>query len=179
MSGLLFGVLASLAVAVNGIFTKKYLHKTEALQKSEARLVLVNNLNATLLFVPLIAMNGELYNFLAFPAVYMLRFWLALLLAGLFGVALAYVSVLSIELTSPLTHNVSGTAKSAFQTILGVAFYSEWGLKTGLWWLSNCFVLAGSVLYALIRHYEMKPITPASPSASATDTLDKVTVIRK
>ena len=144
-----------MAVALTGIFTKKYLHRVAELEKSEARLVLVNNVNASILFMPLILVCGEGATLASSVAILMPRFWLSLGVAGLFGVGLAYISVVCIEITSPLTHGVSGTAKSACQTLLGVIYYVEWSLKTGLWWVSNLLVIVGSLLYAYIRHREM------------------------
>jgi solute carrier family 35 (GDP-fucose transporter), member C1 len=42
-------------------------------------------------------------------------FWSAMTVAGFFGFAIGIVTVLQIKATSPLTHNISGTAKAAVQ----------------------------------------------------------------
>ena len=47
-----------------------------------------------------------------------------LLVSGLLGFMMGIVSVMQIRATSPLTHNISGTAKAGVQSIL--AFYI-WG----------------------------------------------------
>ena len=39
---------------------------------------------------------------------------------------------LQIKVTSPLTHNISGTAKAAAQTVLATHWFMEVGLA--LWW---------------------------------------------
>ena len=39
--------------------------------------------------------------------------------------AIGYVSGLQIKVTSPLTHNISGTAKAAGQTVLATHLYNE------------------------------------------------------
>ena len=57
-------------------------------------------------------------------------------------------------MTSPLTHNISGTTKSYVQTVLGVIVYNE--VKTLLWWASNFMVLIGAALYSQVRTAEMK-----------------------
>ena len=77
-----------------------------------------------------------------------------LVYAGLMGFAIAYVTGLQIQVTSPLTHNISGTAKAAFQTVLGVLYYVE--IKSGMWWLSNLVVLFGSMAYTHVKHAEMR-----------------------
>jgi GDP-fucose transporter C1 len=46
-------------------------------------------------------------------------------MAGLLGFSMGYVTGYQIQMTSPLTHNVSGTAKSYVQTLLAVVAYSE------------------------------------------------------
>ena len=57
-------------------------------------------------------------------------------------------------MTSPLTHNISGTTKSYVQTVLGVIVYNE--VKTLLWWASNFMVLIGAALYSQVRTAEMR-----------------------
>lgn len=47
-----------------------------------------------------------------------------LLVSGLLGFMMGIVSVMQIRATSPLTHNISGTAKAGVQSIM--AFYI-WG----------------------------------------------------
>ncbi|KAA0192364.1 GDP-fucose transporter 1 [Fasciolopsis buskii] len=75
-----------------------------------------------------------------------------MILSGLLGFAIGFVSALQIQVTSPLTHNVSGTAKAAAQTVLAVAIYRE--IKSISWWLSNLVVLFGSAAYAYVRQKE-------------------------
>jgi hypothetical protein len=88
--------------------------------------------------------------------------------------AIGYVTGLQIKVTSPLTHNISGTAKAAGQTVLATHLYNELGrnksvrsihlypvvkTKPSLWWFSNFMVLGGSVAYARVRTLEMKKNT--------------------
>ena len=75
-------------------------------------------------------------------------------ISGVFGLGMGYVTSLQIQMTSPLTHNVSGTAKAYVQTLLGVVYFEE--VKTPLWWVSNVFVLLGAALYSHVRGQEMK-----------------------
>lgn len=67
-TGTLFGVLASLCVSLNAIYTKKVL---PAVDGSIWRLTFYNNVNACVLFLPLLLLLGEL------PALYNFPSWAA------------------------------------------------------------------------------------------------------
>jgi len=151
MLGVVFGISASLCVALNSIFVKRVLPLVD---NNEWRLTLYNNFNATFLFMPIMLLLGEHGVVLDFPKLWDLKFWSMMTLGGLFGVAIAIVTTLQIKFTSPLTHNVSGTAKACAQTILAIMIYPQ--DKTSLWWLSNAMVLGGSMYYTLVRRAEMR-----------------------
>lgn len=76
------------------------------------------------------------------------------MLAGIFGFAIGYVTALQIKVTSALTHNISGTAKSCVQTVLATYWYEDH--KSSLWWTSNFLVLGGSAAYARVKQLNMK-----------------------
>ena len=82
------------------------------------------------------------------------EFWLRMTVAGLLGFAIGYVTGLQIKVTSPLTHNISGTAKAAAQTVLATYWWAE--TKSWLWWTSNMVVLGGSMAYTRVKQLEMK-----------------------
>jgi len=149
--GVIFGISASCCVALNSIFVKRVLPLVD---NNEWRLTLYNNFNATFLFMPVMLLLGEVGTVLEFPKLMSLTFWFMMSLAGIFGVAIAIATTLQIKFTSPLTHNVSGTAKACAQTVMAVWMYSE--DKTGLWWMSNAMVLGGSMYYTHVRRQEMK-----------------------
>ena len=50
-------------------------------------------------------------------------FWLLMTLSGAMGFMMSYVTGLQIQVASALTHNISGTAKAAFQTLLAVLWF--------------------------------------------------------
>ncbi|GCB62470.1 GDP-fucose transporter 1 isoform X1 [Scyliorhinus torazame] len=151
--GVMFGVIASLCVSLNAIYTKKVL---PAVDGSIWRLTYYNNVNACILFVPLIVFTGELKTLYNFDKMGSANFWGMMTLGGVFGFAIGYVTGLQIKFTSPLTHNVSGTAKACLQTILAVFYYEE--AKTFLWWTSNILVLFGSFAYTWVKGLEMKKV---------------------
>ncbi|KRX23515.1 GDP-fucose transporter 1, partial [Trichinella nelsoni] len=148
--GVFFGVLSTVFIALNAIYTKKML---PAVDNNSWQLSLYNSFNSSLLFLPGILLAGELKHIVDFPHLYSTKFWLFMIISGLFGFLISYISVLQVKLTSPLTHNVSATAKSAFQTVLAVIVYQEW--KDLLWWTSNVVVLVSSMAYSYVRHQEM------------------------
>ncbi|XP_030271356.1 GDP-fucose transporter 1 isoform X1 [Sparus aurata] len=165
-TGVVFGVIASACVALNAIYTKKVM---PAVDGNIWRLSYYNNINACVLFVPLIIVFGELNSVVNFSRLTDLSFWSMMTLGGVFGFAIGYVTGLQIKYTSPLTHNVSGTAKACAQTVIAVAFYAS--SKSLLWWTSNMMVLFGSSAYTWVKSLEMKKIPPRDPQDSAKEKL--------
>merc|ERR1712110_1259654 len=151
VGGFYLGVLASLFVSLYSIYTKKVLPVVEGNIWS---LTFYNNVNACFLFLPLMIISGETSAVINFDQITDTEFWLRMTVAGLLGFAIGYVTGLQIKVTSPLTHNISGTAKAAAQTVLATQWFSE--TKSLLWWTSNMVVLAGSMAYTRVRQMEMK-----------------------
>ncbi|XP_061422818.1 GDP-fucose transporter 1 [Lethenteron reissneri] len=151
VAGVVFGVVASLCVSLNAIYTKKVLPLVGG---SLWRLAYYNNINACLLFMPIILLVGEVPKLLAFEHVFSPHFWMIMTVGGVLGFGIGYVTGLQIQATSPLTHNVSGTAKACVQTVVAVSYFGEF--KTVLWWASNVLVLTGSFFYTWVKGHEMK-----------------------
>lgn len=154
MLGTVFGVLSSFFVSLNAIYTKKVL---PAVDGNIWALTFYNNVNACILFLPMMLVFGEVPVVVSFEYLSSPNFWFLMTVGGIFGFAIGYVSGLQIKVTSPLTHNISGTAKAAGQTVLATHLYNE--TKPSLWWFSNFMVLGGSVAYARVRTLEMKKNT--------------------
>lgn len=150
-TGVCFGVLASACVSLNAIYTKKVM---PAVDGNIWKLSYYNNINACVLFLPLILMFGELGQLAGFSHFTDLSFWGMMTLGGVFGFAIGYVTGLQIKYTSPLTHNVSGTAKACAQTVIAVVYNNS--TKSLLWWTSNMLVLGGSSAYTWVKSLEMK-----------------------
>jgi len=134
-----------------------------AVDHCQWKLSYYNNINASLLFIPLMlyyeggiiiqAMDTQLIS----P-----MFWSAMTVAGVFGFSIGIVTVLQIKVTSPLSHNISGTAKAAVQSLL--AFYL-WGNRATVMGVLGIFtVLGGSLLYTLVKMNENQPVAPPSPA---------------
>ncbi|XP_012141593.1 GDP-fucose transporter nac isoform X2 [Megachile rotundata] len=82
-----------------------------------------------------------------------LFFWSAMIVGGICGFAIGYVTALQIKVTSPLTHNISGTAKACAQTVLATYWFNE--EKSFMWWMSNFIVLGASAMYARFRQLDL------------------------
>ncbi|XP_055630438.1 GDP-fucose transporter 1 isoform X1 [Toxorhynchites rutilus septentrionalis] len=148
--GTVFGVLGSFTLSIYSIHTKSTL---QHVNQEVWLLSYYNNVYSAVIFIPLILLNGELpiilnYEHLAEP-----WFWGVMLIGGLCGFAIGFVTALQIKVTSALTHNISGTAKACAQTVIATSWYSE--AKSFLWWSSNVVVLLGSALYTRVKQLEM------------------------
>nr|XP_057945686.1 GDP-fucose transporter 1 isoform X2 [Doryrhamphus excisus] len=165
LSGVFFGVLASACVSLNAIYTKKTM---PAVDENIWKLSYYNNVNACILFLPLILLSGEMGRVASFSRLTDMGFWGMMTLGGVFGFAIGYVTGLEIKYTSPLTHNVSGTAKACAQTVIAVVYNSS--SKSLLWWTSNMLVLGGSSAYTWVKSQEMKR-TPKQPQDSTKEKL--------
>lgn len=158
LNGTIAGVLSSLFVSLNSIFTKKVL---PAVDDNHWKLTFYNNCNAVALFTPLIilfelpvlvgALDKQLLSTL---------FWGAMTTSGFFGFGIGIVTVLQIKATSPLSHNISGTAKSAVQSIM--AFYIWKNQPTFKGILGIFLVLGGSLMYTYVKMSENKAARPVT-----------------
>eukprot|EP00055_Hartaetosiga_balthica_P002998 m.6040 g.6040 ORF g.6040 m.6040 type:complete len:333 (-) comp2535_c0_seq1:373-1371(-) len=164
-AGVVYGILASACVALNAIYIKKVLPFVD---NNMWKLTAYNNANAFLLFIPVIIILGEVPLITSSTDAMSLSFWLLMTLAGIFGIAIGLVTMLQIQVTSPVTHNISGTAKACAQTILALQLKGE--VRTGMWWLGNLFVLGGSLGYAIVKRQEMKK----SLEAASNKSMDRV-----
>lgn len=149
--GTVFGVLGSISLSLYSIYTKK----TLPLVNGEVWLLsYYNNVYSSVLFLPLIVATGELPAIIGYEHLFRGWFWLAMCVGGVCGLAIGFVTALQIKVTSPLTHNISGTAKACAQTVLATQWFNE--VKSGLWWTSNGIVLLGSAMYARLKQLEME-----------------------
>lgn len=168
LKGTIAGILSSLFVSLNAIYTKKVL---PVVDNDHWKLTYYNNVNACVMFIPLMLIFEHQPIAAAMGTQFLSPvFWGAMWVAGFFGFAIGIVTVLQIKATSPLTHNISGTAKAAVQSIL--AFYI-WGNKaTILGCLGIAVVLGGSLLYTYVKMEESKPSPPPPPAPEKDEEMD-------
>nr|XP_013190142.1 unnamed protein product [Amyelois transitella] len=149
--GTIYGVIGSLMLSLYSIFTKKVLPHVN---QEVWLLSYYNNAYSIILFLPLMVINGEINVLLCYENFNNAYFWGQMLVGGICGFAIGYVTSLQIKVTSPLTHNISGTAKACAQTVMATQWYNE--TKNTLWWTSNIIILGSSALYARFKQVEME-----------------------
>lgn len=144
--GVACGIMASVFVSLNAIFTKRTL---PLLGNDQWLLSYVNNANASFLFLPLIVMFEKETILLHWEKFYDPIFWVGMSMAGFLGFSIGIVTVMQIKATSPLGHNISGTAKAAVQSILAFYIWKNEYTAKGLFGIF--LVLFGSFLYAYVQ----------------------------
>lgn len=160
--GTLFGVASSVFVSLNSIWTKKAMPLVDGNQWS---LAAYNNMNATLMFIPIvIAFERDvlLANLAVMASSY---YWMLMTVGGIFGFAIGIVTIMQIQLTSPLTHNISGTAKACVQTVLALMIWQNPTTAANL--AGIALVLGGSFTYAYVRNREMEAANARRVAAKA------------
>lgn len=148
--GTTFGVLSSAMSPLNSIMTKRVL---PAVGDDNWLLALYNNINAALLFLPVIVLSGELSVLQANWDIFVSsRYWLLMLATGALGFAIGTIVVMVIKYTSPLSFNIAGTFKNSLQTVLAVYVFRN--SMTFNSYLGVVLVLVGSLAYAYVCNKE-------------------------
>uniref|UniRef100_A0A182VX57 Sugar phosphate transporter domain-containing protein n=1 Tax=Anopheles minimus TaxID=112268 RepID=A0A182VX57_9DIPT len=148
--GTIFGVIGSLSLSLYSIYTKRTL---QHVNQEVWLLSYYNNVYSAVLFIPLMIINGEVQEVLNYEHLAEAWFWGVMMIGGICGFAIGFVTTMQIKVTSPLTHNISGTAKACAQTVIATSWYQE--TKSFLWWTSNVVVLLGSAFYTRVKQIEM------------------------
>lgn len=150
--GLFFGVLASIFVALYGIYVKKVL---PAVEGNQWRLLIYNTTMAIVFLFPFLILTGEIS--ILDPLVVLshdFNTWMGILATGVTGWLINIAIFMQIKYTSALTNAISGTVKAAVQTLLGVVFFNN--VITDMNFLGICAVIGGSWWYGQIGFAEMK-----------------------
>lgn len=87
--GVVFGVMASATVALNSIYTKKVL---PVVDNNIWRLTFYNNVNACILFLPIMLIFGEFGEVWSFQKLGNSAFWTYMTVGGVFGFAIGYIT---------------------------------------------------------------------------------------
>lgn len=144
--GTICGVLSSVFVSLNSILTARVLPK---LDNDKSALLYYNNFNATILFLPLIFLFEHQIIMDHSPKLLSVTFWFSMVATGIMGFAIGLVTVMQVKATSPLTHNISGTAKAAFQSLLAFYIWGNQATVKGV--LGILAVIFGSGLYTWVQ----------------------------
>ncbi|KAF9074845.1 hypothetical protein BDP27DRAFT_1316064 [Rhodocollybia butyracea] len=152
---LFYGILSSLFIALHAVLIKSSLPHCE---NSTIQLAWWTNVGSAVFLIPFVIFNGELqllrdkmvegsWNGTVFA-------W-GCLVTGLFGFMLCVAGLLSIKVTSPVTHMFSSAARSVLQTLLGVMIFSD--ILTVNRVSSILVILGGTMYYTWVKSSEFKP----------------------
>ena len=147
--GVLYGVTTSMFVALNGIFTKRCLPLVD---HNSTQLTLYNNINASIVLFPIVLFTGQIQGVMHSSHMTNPLFWGFLLATGVLGFAIAWISAIQIDVTSPITHHISANSKSIVQTLIAVIYYHT--VRPVAWWCSVVLVALGATVYAVVRIHE-------------------------
>lgn len=160
MAGIVFGLLSSVFVSLYGIFVKR---KLAVVANNEWRLLNYNTAISFWLIVPVIFLAGE-NGVLHESVLRSPRFWVDMTVTGVFSFLICVAIFIQVKFTSPLTNNISGTAKACCQTILAIIVWHSKVSPEGV--LGIILVLGGSGWYSFIRYQEMMEKKKAATSIS-------------
>lgn len=158
--GIGFGVTSSAITAVHGVVIKKSL---DMVKGSAMNLSWYTNLFSAVVMIPIIVFAGEV------PAIEDLFFGVGAvakegklselqtfvwgsLITGALGFMMSIASLLSIKVTSPITHMVSSAVRGVAASILGVSYFGD--IISGGRVSSIAIILVGSIYYTWVKHVE-------------------------
>jgi GDP-fucose transporter C1 len=159
---LVYGVLSSLFIAFHAVLIK---YSLQHCNNSSIELAYWTNFGSAVFLLPFVAFGGELFKFRAL--LYTLTwdgrlfFW-GSMTTGVFGFLLCVAGVLSIKVTSPITHMFSGAVRSVLQTLLGVWIFND--ILTINRATSIMIILGGTMFYTWVKSVEATPPKPHTRS---------------
>jgi len=160
---IIYGVLSSLFIAVHAVLIKSSLPHAG---NSTIQLAYWQNLGSAIFLAPFIVFQGEygkLVELINTPSWNGNVFAWGSLVTGVFGFLLCVAGLLSIKVTSPITHMFSSAARSVLQTILGVLLFSD--LLTPNRAMSIFVILLGTMFYTWVKSTESaRPAAPRQAS---------------
>ncbi|KAI0715411.1 hypothetical protein C8Q76DRAFT_730628 [Earliella scabrosa] len=168
-SSIIYGVLSSLFIAIHAVLIKVSLPHAH---NSTIQLAYWQNFGSAILLAPFIVFQGELAKL---SELYRTPTWNAevfvwgSIVTGIFGFLLCVAGLLSIKVTSPVTHMFSSAARSAIQTLLGVWLFSD--LLTRNRVASILIIAAGTMYYTWVKHVESAP-APQRPAPGPLDDVE-------
>jgi GDP-fucose transporter C1 len=156
---LFYGVFSSLSIAIHSVLVKSSLPYCN---NSTIQLAYWTNAGSAVLIAPFVLLLGEPAKVLELSASAESNirvFVWGSLVTGFFGFLLCIAGLLSIKVTSPVTHMFSSAARSVIQTLLGVWIFHD--VLTTNRVLSLMAILGGTMYYTWTKAAEQAPPPPA------------------
>ncbi|EJU05464.1 hypothetical protein DACRYDRAFT_74687 [Dacryopinax primogenitus] len=162
---LLYGFLSALFIAVHAVLIKSSLPHVN---NSAIQLAYWTNLGSAIMLLPVIVFDGEASRLFELvtsqiqPWDWRPFLW-GSLVTGVFGYLLCVAGLLSIKVTSPITHMFSSAVRSVLQVLLGIWIFGD--ILTVNRLLSIGTILLGTMYYTWIKSQEMaKPRQDKEPT---------------
>ncbi|KAJ7104437.1 hypothetical protein B0H15DRAFT_766483 [Mycena belliarum] len=146
---IVYGFLSCLVLSVHAVLSKA---ATAHVTHSVVALAYWGNLMMSVMMVPCILLNGELdmlHRRLMSPEEDWTTFVVGSAITGVFGCLLGIANVLSIKVTSPITHMFSSAARSVIQTVLGVLIFGD--IMTTYRLSGITLITCGTIFYTLVQ----------------------------
>jgi GDP-fucose transporter C1 len=166
--GAVYGVLASVFVALYAIMVKKVIG---LLDGNEYLLIEYNTPVSIVAMTPLVWFAGE---FNVFSEGRSVRFWGIQTFAGIVGFIINIAIFLNIKYTTPLTHNLSGTVKACIQTMLAFVVFPNSEIMTVPKFIGTFLVITASAYYAWVRKREMAERLTAPPPVKIAEVAEEL-----
>jgi len=167
LAGVSFGVASSVISAMLSIVIKKSL---VIVKGSALDLSWYTNLFSAVILVPLMLVMGELPEVtkLLFPPAegptagseQLRTFLWGSFVTGVLGFFMTLANMLSIKVTSPITHVISSAVRSVTGAVLGVLIFGD--VLTTARTSSIAIILGGSMYYTWLKHVESRQASPES-----------------
>jgi len=164
--GVFYGLLSSAFVALYGIFVKSRMQ----IVSNQWVLMLYNNIISGVLLFVVCLVTGDFSEALNSPHLYDGRFIFVLIISSILGYLINVATFLQINVTSSLTHTISGTCKACVQSLLGAVVFGDQLDSTSV--LGTFISIFGSMAYTIVKGRESAP--KVENQEQSTNPSDKV-----
>ncbi|CAE6462679.1 unnamed protein product [Rhizoctonia solani] len=161
-AGLIYGVLSALAISVHAVLISAALPKVHG---SALELAYWTNAGTAVLLAPVMLLDGEAQKLWVMSCAWIdgsvqqttmnidwRVFLVGSFVTGTFGFLFCVASLISIKVTSPVTHMFTSAVRSVLQTVLGVLIFKDIITTNRL--ASIAVILFGSCLYTWVKSKE-------------------------
>ncbi|KAF9554280.1 hypothetical protein CPC08DRAFT_713025 [Agrocybe pediades] len=159
---LFYGFLASLSIAVHAVLVKSSLTHVNG---SATKLSYWSNLGTAVLLSFTAVFSGELREFISMTGRSdwdWTTFLWGNVVTGVFGFLISVAGILSVKITSPVTHMFSSASRSVLQIVLGVKLFGDVITKQRI--VSAFIIMFGTLLYTWVKAQEpAKPVQAPEP----------------
>jgi GDP-fucose transporter C1 len=172
---LFYGFLSSLFIAFHAVLIKGSLPHCN---DSTIQLAYWTNAGSVVFLAPFVLLQGEpeTLRVLMHSETWQgnVFFW-GCMTTGLFGFLLCVAGLLSIKITSPITHMFSSAVRSVLQTLLGVWIFND--VLTVNRALSIMVIIAGTMYYTWLKSQSTPPPARVDLEAMGRETKDLPDVV--